>query len=180
MLAVHQGTKNRYKVEELLGSKATLRDLETQDLRRIGVDQLNGNFFVYRNHEELPEGIIPSREVELEGIPNLVKEVILEDKWIKLYGSEPLVTTIRKKKRIKIKAEEDTKETTTEKGDKKNKQTKIGKVEKTTLKDICGDLDLDPGVARRKLRKSGITMSGRWEWSDPQEIEKVKKILEKS
>lgn len=52
-----------------------------------------------------------------------------------------------------------------------------------TLKELCFELDIEPRIARRQLRKAQglVGTGGRWEWSkDSEELAKVRTLLLKA
>ena len=61
----------------------------------------------------------------------------------------------------------------------KSKSSPAPEGDTISLKEICGEMDVDPKDARKKLRKSDIAKpSGRWEWPvDHADVAKIRELL---
>lgn len=154
MLAIHRKSNTTLEYQ---GTLNTARLVGKGIIRMVPVEVFKKNF--------IASGVMGSKEAPPPlGVDQLVEDIGIEIKEA-MKAIEEAPANITRSPRKK-------KEPTEKKAPKKGKRD-TGSV---SLKDICSELGIDPSKARRILRKK-LDNQGRWEWSDPEIIKKVKNIL---
>lgn len=164
MKAIHKKTNSEHKVVEIIGDRVVLESLATGKTKRLDYGLFKEQYQLVEGKVEVPKSP-PTVEEEIEEAKERAEEVLSE-------GKQKPSTIVR----IPLGEEEPPKQKPKTSSQKPAKAPQKGAT--VTLKEICQELNMDPAKARRTLRKAeDIGKQGKWEWSDPKEISRVKSLL---
>lgn len=174
MKAIHRLSKGEYKLSHILGESVTLISAETGNLKRIPYTTFKRQYKMVEGDVEEVQNL--NQEQEAQNAQNMAKEVLKESNSYDKDQIRIKLAPERSSKASKIKKTR----VTIPKGDKASKGANKS-LEPISLKTLCKEIQIDPGKARRLLRKHEIDKpEGSWEWTDQIIVGKIRMILKGS